>query len=77
METTKRLINKFKFIKLRKMLKNFNKPGEGGSVASLLETKNGEPVLLIHNEDQAGPLLNYRLLSIHWGKFDQSLLILF
>ena len=46
METLIRLINQFKFLKLRRMLKDFNKPGEGGIVATLLKTKYGESVLL-------------------------------
>ncbi|WP_404467123.1 hypothetical protein [Planococcus rifietoensis] len=77
MEVLVKSINKFKFFLLKKRLKEFNKPGEGGIVATLLETKYGEPVLLALHEDKEGPVLNFWLYSVHWTKIDRSSMILF
>ncbi|ALS74953.1 hypothetical protein AUC31_06805 [Planococcus rifietoensis] len=77
MEAMVKSINKFKLFILKTRLKEFNKPGEGGIVATLLETKHGEPVLLALHEDKEGPVLNFWLYSVHWTKIDRSSMILF
>ena len=77
MEAMVKSINKFKLYLLKTRLKEFNKRGEGGTVATLLETKYGEPVLLAVHENKEGPVLNFWLYSVHWVKVDRSSMILF
>lgn len=77
MEVLKSISNQIKHLELQRRKRSFNSPGEGGNVAYVLKTKYGEPVLVFHNEDKKGPILNYYLESVHFGKIKKSAMILF